>query len=268
MQLNEKIFTLRKRCGLSQEALGDAIGVSRQAVSKWETGDALPEVTKLKALAEVFGVTVDFLLDDNDGTDENDSVRQADAKAESNSQTQNQSKASQSTFGIHTTNGGTADRLSIFVLHYGWLGGVILIIYGLYRTVAGVFSVLTAIGSTGIFNQVGMLPAGLTLGVVSLTNLAVGILLTVAGVFIVKKYKPNTGSKVAEIILTVGGVITLLMAAILFCNSLGALDVINLGGMLPYEMPLGAVSVVFLAASIALLVAGIIKIKKNKNKNE
>ena len=41
MKLNEKIYTCRKRAGLSQEALADRLGVSRQAVSKWETGDSL-----------------------------------------------------------------------------------------------------------------------------------------------------------------------------------------------------------------------------------
>lgn len=45
-------------------SFGRKIGVSRQAVSKWETGDALPEVTKLKLLAETINVTVDFLLDE------------------------------------------------------------------------------------------------------------------------------------------------------------------------------------------------------------
>ena len=68
MKLHEKIAVYRKKCGLSQETLAEKIGVSRQAVSKWETGDALPEITKLKSLAECFGVTVDFLLDEN--TDE------------------------------------------------------------------------------------------------------------------------------------------------------------------------------------------------------
>ena len=64
MKLYEKITLYRKKNGLSQEELAEKIGVSRQAVSKWETGDALPEITKLKALAETFNVTVDFLLDD------------------------------------------------------------------------------------------------------------------------------------------------------------------------------------------------------------
>ena len=66
MKLHEKISLYRKKSGLSQEALSEKIGVSRQAVSKWETGDALPEVTKLKALAELFGVTVDFLLSEDE----------------------------------------------------------------------------------------------------------------------------------------------------------------------------------------------------------
>lgn len=64
--LHEKIIQCRRKCGLSQEALGEAVGVSRQAVSKWETGDAIPEVTKLIALADVFGVSVDFLVRDGE----------------------------------------------------------------------------------------------------------------------------------------------------------------------------------------------------------
>lgn len=64
--LHEKIMQCRRKCGLSQEALGEAVGVSRQAVSKWETGDAIPEVTKLVALADVFGVSVDFLVRDGE----------------------------------------------------------------------------------------------------------------------------------------------------------------------------------------------------------
>ena len=42
MKLNEKIYACRRRAGLSQEALAERIGVSRQAISKWETGDASP----------------------------------------------------------------------------------------------------------------------------------------------------------------------------------------------------------------------------------
>lgn len=64
MKLSEKIYTCRKKAGLSQEALAEKVGVSRQAISKWELGEAEPEIRKLKILAEVFGVTADWLLSD------------------------------------------------------------------------------------------------------------------------------------------------------------------------------------------------------------
>ena len=62
MKLSEKILYYRKKAGLSQEELAGRVGVSRQAVSKWELGDAAPEVDKLRALAREFGITVDELL--------------------------------------------------------------------------------------------------------------------------------------------------------------------------------------------------------------
>ena len=64
MTLHEKIYELRKKNGLSQEALAESLGVSRQSVSKWETGEATPEVSKLLSLSKLFGVTTDYLLDD------------------------------------------------------------------------------------------------------------------------------------------------------------------------------------------------------------
>lgn len=66
MNLQEKIFYCRKKAGLSQEALADRLGVSRQAVSKWETGEATPEVGKLLLLAKEFGVTTDWLLSEEE----------------------------------------------------------------------------------------------------------------------------------------------------------------------------------------------------------
>lgn len=64
MTLGEKIVDLRKKRGLSQEELAISLGVSRQAVSKWELGDATPDTDKVVALAEFFGTTTDFLLRD------------------------------------------------------------------------------------------------------------------------------------------------------------------------------------------------------------
>ena len=70
MKLSDKIYHCRKKAGLSQEALAEKIGVSRQAISKWETGEAAPEITKLPLLARTFDVTADWLLDDEAGFDE------------------------------------------------------------------------------------------------------------------------------------------------------------------------------------------------------
>ncbi len=66
MKLNEKIFYCRRKAGLSQEALAEELGVSRQAVSKWETGDAVPEISKLVSLAKTFDVTTDWLLSEEE----------------------------------------------------------------------------------------------------------------------------------------------------------------------------------------------------------
>lgn len=66
MKLHEKIYYCRKKAGLSQEALAEKIGVSRQAISKWETGEATPELNKLPLLTSTFGVTYDWLLTDGD----------------------------------------------------------------------------------------------------------------------------------------------------------------------------------------------------------
>ena len=67
MVLGEKITELRKRSGLSQEQFGDKIGVSRQAVSKWEMSQTTPDLSKIVAVAEFFGVSTDFLLKDELG---------------------------------------------------------------------------------------------------------------------------------------------------------------------------------------------------------
>ena len=58
----DNLVELRKYHALSQEELADKIGVSRQTLSKYETGESLPDIEKCKALADVFGVTVDDLI--------------------------------------------------------------------------------------------------------------------------------------------------------------------------------------------------------------
>ena len=65
MRLEEKLTVLRKESGYTQLDLAEKVRVSRQAISKWETGRALPSMEKLKYLSELFGVSVDYLLNDD-----------------------------------------------------------------------------------------------------------------------------------------------------------------------------------------------------------
>lgn len=62
MKLGQKIAELRKKSSLSQEALAEKMNVSRQAVSKWESNQSIPDIEKIVDLSELFGVTTDYLL--------------------------------------------------------------------------------------------------------------------------------------------------------------------------------------------------------------
>lgn len=64
--LGERIVELRKNNNMSQEMLADKVGVSRQAISKWERNEASPDIYNAKALADVFEITVDELMNGND----------------------------------------------------------------------------------------------------------------------------------------------------------------------------------------------------------
>ena len=62
MELKDRIALARKQAGLSQEQLGEKLGVSRQAVSKWESGQSNPDVAYLAEMCRLFGVSSDWLL--------------------------------------------------------------------------------------------------------------------------------------------------------------------------------------------------------------
>lgn len=118
MKLSEKIFYCRKQAGWSQEVLADRVGVSRQAVSKWETGEAEPELSKLRQLSSVFGVSTDWLLNEDAGVEE-------PKKAE---------KEQTSTVYVHSASEDWVEKLPKFVgkmfRRYGWLYGVYIALGG------------------------------------------------------------------------------------------------------------------------------------------
>lgn len=82
MKLGEKILEYRKKLGLSQEALGEKVGVSRQTVSKWEIGQTIPELEKMILLAKEFKTTIDELVQDeeNQVQEENQDIDQEKMK--------------------------------------------------------------------------------------------------------------------------------------------------------------------------------------------
>ena len=63
MTLGEKIKDLRKKANISQEELAEKVGVSRQAVTKWESDSGLPDIENLKSIASLFNISIDELLD-------------------------------------------------------------------------------------------------------------------------------------------------------------------------------------------------------------
>lgn len=62
MKFNEKLQTIRKNAGMTQTDLAEKLNVSRQAVSRWEMGSAMPDIENLIAMSDLFGVTLDNLL--------------------------------------------------------------------------------------------------------------------------------------------------------------------------------------------------------------
>lgn len=82
MKLDEKLVRLRKEKGLTQLELAEAMKVSRQAVSRWELGTVMPSTENLRGLSELYGVPIDYLLNDDD-----EEMKEADSppqKAEEN----------------------------------------------------------------------------------------------------------------------------------------------------------------------------------------
>ena len=140
MKLSEKIYYYRKKMGKSQEELAEELGVSRQAVSKWETGESEPELAKLRALATAFGVTVDFLLSD-------------EAPCEVPPGSEDAPKESGRTWVDALP--GVLGRL---VSRYGWLGGVYLAVVGGIITLMGIALFLITGSMSNMMGGIEVMP--------------------------------------------------------------------------------------------------------------
>lgn len=130
MNLHEKIYELRKNEGYSQETLSEKLGVSRQSVSKWETGESVPEIDKIVALSKIFSVTTDYLLnDDYEDKTENETVKEDTVSVELKD--------------IEAVKETVKNKTP----KYAWLVGVLLAIIG----VSVLLKVLIPVAATSMF---------------------------------------------------------------------------------------------------------------------
>lgn len=139
MTISEKILYCRKRCGLSQEALAEKIGVSRQAISKWETGEATPELSKLALLAKTFGVTADWLLSEDDPPE----------GSAAQSQSVQQPAPAQSPNWADSLPGAVRS----LVKRYGWLAGVYIALSGCGIMLIGIIAKIVVSSMFGAFDN-------------------------------------------------------------------------------------------------------------------
>lgn len=130
MKLGDKIYSCRKKAGMSQEALAEKIGVSRQAISKWEIGTAVPELGNIVALSKIFGVTTDWLLNECNDDEGEYSDEEENVESENNEQTDDVKEN-------NTTNDNAYDRrkhlnnsVVQLVRRYGWLVGIYVAVCG------------------------------------------------------------------------------------------------------------------------------------------
>lgn len=142
MKLNEKIYYCRKKAGLSQEALAALLNVSRQAVSKWETGEAAPEISKVAQLTQVLHVSADWLLSEEDPVEE-ETPWAMPSREEPSAPEARETRQDDMPNWVESIPG----VLRRLIRQYGWLAGVRLAVSGgvftlfglLMRLVSGAF---------------------------------------------------------------------------------------------------------------------------------
>ena len=127
IEIANRLCKLRKEHNLSQEQLAEKIGVSRQAVSKWERAEASPDTDNLIALAKIYGVTVDQLLTGSDSYKQEDATQEQtdsqpyhnEEKQEQNTDESNSQKKSKVSFknGIHIDDNGDNVHIGFDGIH-------------------------------------------------------------------------------------------------------------------------------------------------------
>ncbi len=173
MDFPNRLYELRRKAGLSQEELADLVGVTRQAVQKWEAGTSRPDMDNLTALAAYFNVTLDYLVLGKEG---GGSPQPPEVRNHYNAEFEYKSKTV--LFGlplVHIHFGGLGPRLARGIIAIGnisvgvvSIGGVAVGVFSLGGVALGL---LFALGGLGV----GALAlGGFALGVISLGGIAAG----------------------------------------------------------------------------------------------
>ena len=172
MTLCEKLQNLRRAAGLSQEQLAEQLGVTRQAVSKWETGEGKPDIDNLLPLAKLLGTTVDYLLDD--GADE--------PRTEAPPHTPPQQSVGRELW----------EQLKAFGRRWGWLGGYAIAAIGAVRFVTTAIVLFAGGTLLGDFLSMSFGIAtgfGLAYYLIGIVQLAVYAAMIVGGIWLARWLK-------------------------------------------------------------------------------
>ena len=178
MTLGQRLSHLRTGAGLSQDALAEQLGVSRQSVSKWETDGSVPELDKLVRLSQVFGVTLDELVK---GTADAPSGSEANNRTETPQGAKNippDTTGMQDTFYMSQTPPMPQDTTELLRLHRQKLTGIVLMAVALLAT---------ALNLALVFLTVPLFIAGvLCLVVRRRLGLAIGWTLWICALFVTR----------------------------------------------------------------------------------
>lgn len=176
MTLAEKLQNLRKAAGLSQEQLAERLNVTRQAVSKWETGEGKPDIDNLLPLAKLLGTTVDYLLDEE---------TEAPQFTQPEPQPQPQSVGHE-----------LWEQLKAFGRRWGWLGGYAIALIGAVRLITTAIVLFAGGTLLGDFLSMSFGIAtgfGLAYYVIGIVQLAVYAAMIVGGIWLARWLKRKYG---------------------------------------------------------------------------
>ena len=119
MDIAERLQELRKRAGYSQEQVAEMLGISRQAISKWESGQGNPEIDNVVKLTEIYNVSADYILL---GRENNISVSEPEKKMEPEKKTM--SKEARVALAVISVIAATALVTVLFIIALGTYAGL------------------------------------------------------------------------------------------------------------------------------------------------